>query len=220
MAKKTQPATPAKNHRTMRITRQPGEDADQLLAQAALRPSVNAAAIIQTLATVGELDFMAVAEEVASQATKVRDGDLSRAEALLISQAHTLDAIFSNMAQRSARNMGEYLEAADRYMRLALKAQAQCARTLEVLAAMKNPPVVIARQANIAHGPQQVNNGAVPAYPEQNAHARTRTGAAPIPSNELLEASHGERLDSGAQGAASGTDQVLEAVGAVHRPAQ
>jgi hypothetical protein len=30
--------------------------------------------------------------------------------------------------------------------------------TLESLATIKNPPVVYARQANIAHGPQQVNN--------------------------------------------------------------
>jgi hypothetical protein len=43
-------------------------------------------------------------------------------------------------------------------MRLALKAQSQCRATLEALANIKNPPVVIARQANFAAGPQQVNN--------------------------------------------------------------
>jgi hypothetical protein len=53
---------------------------------------------------------------------------------------------------------GEYIDAADRYMRLALKAQGQCRATLETLAAIKNPPVVIARQANVSHGPQQINN--------------------------------------------------------------
>ena len=45
-------------------------------------------------------------------------------------------------------------------MRLALKAQGQCRATLETLATIKNPPVVFARQANIAQGPQQVNNTA------------------------------------------------------------
>jgi hypothetical protein len=42
-------------------------------------------------------------------------------------------------------------------MRMALKAQSQCRQTLETLATIKNPPVVFARQANIAQGPQQVN---------------------------------------------------------------
>ena len=47
------------------------------------------------------------------------------------------------------------------YLRLALKAQSQCRATLATLAAVKNPqPVAFVRQANIAHGPQQVNNAA------------------------------------------------------------
>jgi hypothetical protein len=45
----------------------------------------------------------------------------------------------------------------DRFTRLALKAQGQCRATIETLALMKNPPTVFARQANIAHGPQQVD---------------------------------------------------------------
>ena len=38
-------------------------------------------------------------------------------------------------------------------MKLALKAQNQCRMTLETLAAIKNPPVIYARQANFANGP-------------------------------------------------------------------
>ena len=40
-------------------------------------------------------------------------------------------------------------------MRMALKAQNQCRMTLETLATIKNPPVVFAKQANTAQGPQQ-----------------------------------------------------------------
>jgi hypothetical protein len=69
-----------------------------------------------------------------------------------------VDAIFASLARRAQMNMGEYMNAVDRYMRLALKAQGQCRATLETLAAIKNPPVVFAKQANIAQGPQQVNN--------------------------------------------------------------
>ena len=74
-------------------------------------------------------------------------------------------------------------------------------RPIETLALMKNPPV-FARQANIAHGPQQVNNGGV---------LRAEVSA-PAP-NELLEAGNGERLDSGTAGATIGSDPALEAVG-------
>lgn len=50
--------------------------------------------------------------------------------------------------------MGEYLNATDTYLRLALKAQAQCRATLQTLAEIKNPrPVAFVKQANIAHGP-------------------------------------------------------------------
>lgn len=91
-------------------------------------------------------------------------------------------------------------------MRLALKAQAQCRATLETLANTKKPPVVYARQANIAHGPQQVNNGS------RDANAR-----APISlPNELLETEHGKRLELGTSGAAIGSDPALETVGAIN----
>ena len=40
-----------------------------------------------------------------------------------------------------------------------LLAQSNCRATVEALAYMQNPPTVFARQANIASGPQQINNG-------------------------------------------------------------
>jgi hypothetical protein len=64
-------------------------------------------------------------------------------------------------------------------MRLALKAQAQCRATIETLATMKNPPLVIAKQANISAGHQQVNNGA-PSRAEVSSNQ----------PNELFEHSH------------------------------
>ena len=64
------------------------------------------------------------------------------------------------MARRAAANMGEYLPATETYLRLALKAQSQCRATLETLAAIKNPPIIFAEQANVTTGPQQINNGA------------------------------------------------------------
>ena len=111
--------------------------------------------------------------------------------------------------------MGEYLDAAETYMRLALKAQSQCRATLETLAEIKNPrPVAFVRQANIAHGPQQVNNGTAPPPADPS-----RAGESEKPPNKLLESRDGERLDTGTAGATSGIGADMEAVGAVNRPA-
>jgi hypothetical protein len=85
------------------------------------------------------------------------------------------------------------------YLRLALKAQGQCRATLETLAMIKNPhPVAFVRQANIAHGPQQVNNGlAEPGEP-------SRAGKTKNQQNKLLEVQSGERLDTEAKCATGG----------------
>jgi hypothetical protein len=81
---------------------------------------------------------------------------------MLIIQAHTLDAIFNTLARRA--NAAEYLPQFEAYLRLGLKAQGQCRATLETLAEIKYPkPVAFVQQANVANGPQQVNNAPQPA---------------------------------------------------------
>jgi hypothetical protein len=66
--------------------------------------------------------------------------------------------------ERRKRQSEQAPEWADRYLRLALKAQSQSRATVETLATVKNPPVVYAKQANFAAGAQQVNNGISPAH--------------------------------------------------------
>ena len=80
---------------------------------------------------------------------------------------------------RRATTMQE-LKHWEAYLRMALKAQNQCRMTLETLATIKNPPAVFARQANIAHGPQQVNNAMVPA-----GEPRAGAGKTEKPQNKL-----------------------------------
>ena len=95
---------------------------------------------------------------------------------------------------------------------LALKAQAQCRATLEALAEIKNPrPVQFVKQANMTTGPQQVNN----AYAGTPLHGGIQSGAGNIQSeqNKLLEADHGNYLDTRAQGAAGRVNQTVDAVG-------
>jgi hypothetical protein len=68
-----------------------------------------------------------------------------------------------------------------------LKAQSQCRATPETLATIKNPPVLFAKQANIATGPQQVNNG----IPSPSRAREFEKG-----QSKLLEGQDGERLDT------------------------
>jgi len=147
---------------------------------------------------------------LSDQCEAASSGDLKRGEALLTAQAHTLDAIFNNLARKAARC--EYLNQAEVNLRLALKAQSQCRATLETLAAIKNPqPVAFVKQANIAHGPQQVNNEV--AQPSRASHARKGEKQ----PNKLLETPNEKPLDTGAQGATGFANPALETVGAIDR---
>lgn len=147
-------------------------------------------------------------------ASRVTSGDTSGLEITLASQATALDTIFNELARRASTNMGQYLNATETYLRLAFKAQAQCRATLQTLAEIKLPrPVAFVKQANIAHGPQQVNNG--PGASADQPHARA--GISADRSNELLETSDVKRLDAGAASAPGSAHPQLEAVGAINR---
>ncbi len=205
------PTTPPNN--TLSVQKSPGADRATMLARVALRANVRAAVTTASYAKpqLGDLDFTALAEELASQSKAVVRGDMRGAEEMLFAQAHTLQALFHELARRAGLNMGEYLDAADRYMRLALRAQNQCRSTLETLALLKNPPnPTFIRQANVAHGPQQVNNGTpAPTVPARALETEN-------PQNRLLEAQgHDDRLDTLTPSTASGADPAMATLGAV-----
>ena len=174
----------------------------------------NAIAMAEWGKYAGEVDLSELAKDLQTKADLVKDGDMKPVEAMLYGQAMALQTIFTNLARRSAMNAGEYIDAADKYMRLALKAQAQCRATLETLSVVKNPMPYI-KQANIANGPQQVNNGKSTQYAQAHAPA----GNSQTLQNELLEHQHGDYLDTRAQGQTVGADTHLEAVGTVQRAA-
>lgn len=131
-------------------------------ARALAQPEVQAGVTIQRY-NADLLDVNYLIDELKDQINDVRKGDLSRPEAMLVAQAHTLDALFGNLIRRSQHNSSAgYLDAAETYMRLALKAQGQAVRTIEALAELKNPrAVAFVQQANITTGPQQINNGTI-----------------------------------------------------------
>jgi hypothetical protein len=140
------------------------------------------------------------------QIKAVNKGNKGRVEAMLITQSHTLDWLFNNTLQRAYRQ--EYLPNYEMLFRLGLRAQAQCARTLEVLAAIKNPPVVFAKQANMTTGPQQVNNGVAAIPPAQENI---------IQQNKLSGDGHELLPNIGTSTPASQVDSRLETVGKIDR---
>jgi hypothetical protein len=200
----------------LNITEEPGKSRERLFAEVSASPETLSAVTARTYTQpgMGPLDLTECVSVMKDKAAAVRAGDLSGAESTLAAQAVALDAIFHELARRAALNMGEYLPAAETYMRLAMKAQSQCRTTLQALAEIKNPrPVAFVKQANIAHGPQQVNNGTPP-----DRLAPARAGNLESEQSKLLEASSdGEWMDIGATGAAGRSDKELAPVGEVHR---
>lgn len=191
------------------------EEKQQKAARLVLRPSINAAVVITEYGKpFGELDVMALADVLVERSKEVSSGDMHMVEAMLIDQAHALQAIFMNFARRTLNQ--EYQKNVESFMRMALKAQNQCRMTLETLAIVKNPPVVIAKQANISQGPQQVNNG-IPASVHP-AHVREEKE---IQSNEVLTdgVEHGQTLDTRGTAAAGGTDPAMATLEQIDRPA-
>ncbi len=185
----------------------PKEPAANLMtaANAAVDPRANAGVVILEYGKpFGEQNINELITALGTTTNKVLDGNMKPVEAMLIAQAQALQVIFTTFSRRAIN--ADYQQTLESYFRMALKAQNQCRMTLETLANIKNPPVVFAKQANIAHGHQQVNNGVpAPAHEEKT-----------IQSNEQLEHQHGERMDTGTAGAAGGINPDLEAVGKVH----
>ena len=201
---------------TLQLHKDPAQTDTAQIAAMALGSVAANAMTARTFAkgTFGALDVTECVMTLKKRVDTTHGGDLKHAETTLTAQAATLDAIFNEMARRAALNMGEYMDATERYMRLALKAQGQCRATLETLAAINNPPVIFAKQANIAHGPQQVNNGT---SPQAEALARGESRNQP---NKVLEHSTNELLVTGTKDKAGRSHPRLETVVAVHRPSQ
>lgn len=153
-----------------------------------------------------DIDTPTMLETLRDQAAAVKNGDMSYAEAMLINQASSLQALFVRLTERAMEQT--HMPNLEGYMRMALRAQSQCRATLEALATIKNPPIVYAKQANFAAGHQQVNNGIT---------APTQAREIENPQTKLMEAHNGEWLDTGAAGATSGTDKAMATVGEIDR---
>lgn len=183
-----------------------GADERRTTAKKLLQPEVRAALLIQKFEDY--LDVNALAAELKSQTDSMVAGDMSRAEEMLGAQAHTLDALFCTMARRAHSNMVEgYTDAAERYLKLGLKAQVQCIRTIEAMSELKNPKqIAYVGQANFAGGHQQVNNSSSQAG--ENKIEQTKLSG--MEKHELSK-------NCKTQGVTCSVNSQMEAMGTLHR---
>lgn len=187
-------------------------EAQKTAGALATSASLNAAAVMhpfQKNLIGADATTDALFDAVQSKVKLVQAGDLAPVEAMLMAQAMSLQTTYASLMRKAAAQ--EYLPQYQAHMTLALKAQAQSRATLEALIELKQPrhaPTFI-KQANMANGPQQVNNGstagAQPIAPaEQSASAPTKLLDA-IPSPAFEQMSKGvndERLEQRAPRAA------------------
>ncbi len=173
----------------------------------ALCANTNAAAVIEAYAQdpLGEQDVGTLTKGLANSIKRVQNNEMKEGEAMLMGQAQALQSIFMNFSRRTLSQ--ESQKNLESFFRMAMKAQNQCRMTLETLSTIKNPPVVFANQANIAHGHQQVNNGV--AAPAEKA----------IQSNELLDKQNEQRLDTRTTSTASRLNSAMATVGEINRAA-
>ena len=197
----------AGNPKAIKVTRPTDVTNEQAAAWFAVNPETNAALVIDTCQVTmfgGTADFMELVQALRKSTDQSKTGDLSHLEAMLISQATALQTIFTSFARRALNQQRmQHLEA---FMGMALKAQAQSRATISTLVDLKYPrQATFVKQANIANGPQQVNNA-------------THAGEIQTRQNELLEDSSHERLDTGTPTTAARGHPTLETVESVHRP--
>ncbi len=162
-------------------------------ASIAIDPTIKAALTTHLYtANMTEIDPSALVERVQELVKEVSAGDMSHFESMLASQAIVLDSIFHRLSSQAQQNIGHYASATDTYLRLALKAQAQCRTNIESLASIKAPKQYI-NQTNVANL-MQVNN-----------------------THERLETRNGERMDFGAQTKAVRVDTQMATLERIDR---
>lgn len=156
-----------------------------------------------------DLDILECRNEVVKRIRQVHDGNTVHVVGLLMAQALALNSIFTKLALKAASvDEPDGWRQMETYMRLSLKAQTQSRATMEAVLAAGNPPVLFAQQANVAFGPQQVNNA-------ENPGLRATGDADPHSErNELLETDDGTWVDPGAKGLAGRSDSTVAPVAA------
>ena len=133
----------------------PSQDQESRRAELLTNGVANAAITIQRSLS-DKTDSRAIMRAIMGQIERVKAGDLSDLEGRLVAHIATLDSLFHEFMDKAKSAPSPRM--LEMYTRLALKAQSQAIRAAEAVSGMKMGPLIVAKQVNMANGPQQVNN--------------------------------------------------------------
>lgn len=162
MAKRSEQPIPCKEKNDLTVEKAPTENDAQAIARLLLGPHLSHALAASCFgqkplgSKYKRLDIAEHVQRMHDITGKAEKGDLAMCSEMLAAQAVTLDNMFAELARRSAKNVDEYLEASERFGRLALKAQANCRATLEALAKLHQPREQTVRHVHVNEGGQAI----------------------------------------------------------------
>lgn len=194
--------------KNIKVSLKEGQTLEELATDYMMNPTSLGAFIVEGNSTqiTKQID-MEYAKKIIEQGVELlKKGDLSKLEEMLYSQAVALNMMFSSLSLKATHQSN--IDVRTSITNLCLKAQNQSRNTIQTLINLKQPSqTAFIKQANIAHGHQQINNG------ETQTSVRNFQNK----SNELLEVKDGQRLDTGKKAETERVNSELEAVGAIHR---
>ena len=138
----------------------PSDRRKELMATCGVKPELRHSRVardfINEVTLDDESEWKDTLQAFVGEGTAPPEEKLKTVSRMLASQAITLDAIFTSMAQRAAANLGQYPEAVDHYMKHALKAQAGSRAALEALARLHQPREQVVKHVTVNEGGQAV----------------------------------------------------------------
>ena len=198
-----------KKERVIHHIKEEGVTIEQVATRYMLDPKTLGAMVVDgnSSSVSDQMDFEYAREVIGLGIEEIKNGDLSKLEEMLYSQAVALNMLFANLSRKASIQTNVDVRSA--IANLALKSQNQSRNTIQTLINLKQPSQTsfIKQQTNVANGHQQINNGVIPSSSEKLLNQ----------PNELLEVSDGKRLDKGTKAKATRVDSELEALGAINR---
>lgn len=127
---------------------------DMLYAKSLVEPYLGNAKVVKGFQPFGskEVSLHATIQCLRDNTEYASTGELDSLEAMLASQVVSLNTIFTEMARRAAIQFGSRVEVAEKYLRLALKAQTNCKATIETLVSIKNPSLANIKKSSNEDG--------------------------------------------------------------------
>lgn len=159
---KPKKATGKAESKPLRLQAEKGETKEGVMARALVEPYLRHGILASDLSqkSLGNMpnapslnDYILAIKDKAVQS---REGKRGMASDLLTAQAFSLDAMMTELMRRAAINLGDYPLVAERYARLAFKAQSNSRATLEALAKLHHPRERTVRHVHVNQGAQAV----------------------------------------------------------------